>query len=210
MEVLEESELRKNYFYPDLPKGYQITQYDKPLAVAGRVEIEDDEGHEKIVRISRIHLEEDPGRLIHVAGGSGYSLVDYNRSGIPLLEIVTELDLRSPQEARRFLNRLRAILEYLEVFDGEREGALRVDANISIEGSERVEVKNISSYKGVEKALTFEVTRQRNLLRRGQKVGRETRHFMEARGITTSARSTGGGAGRPLLHRTRSPTVPGR
>lgn len=193
MEVLEESEFaRKNYFYPDLPKGYQITQYDKPLAVAGTVEIEDDEGHEKIVRISRIHLEEDPGRLIHVAGGSGYSLVDYNRSGIPLLEIVTEPDLRSPQEARRFLNRLRAILEYLEVFDGEREGALRVDANISIEGSERVEVKNISSYKGVEKALTFEVTRQRNLLRRGQKVGRETRHFMEARGITTSARSKEG------------------
>ncbi|MDI6867208.1 Asp-tRNA(Asn)/Glu-tRNA(Gln) amidotransferase subunit GatB [Methanoculleus sp.] len=190
MNVLEESEFaRKNYFYPDLPKGYQITQYDRPLAVAGTVEIEDDEGHEKIVRITRIHLEEDPGRLIHVAGGSSYSLVDYNRSGIPLLEIVTEPDLRSPQEARRFLNRLRSILEYLEVFDGDREGALRVDANISIEGSERVEVKNISSYRGVEKALTFEVTRQKNLLRRGQSVTRETRHFMEARGITTSARS---------------------
>ncbi|MDK2915603.1 MAG: aspartyl-tRNA(Asn)/glutamyl-tRNA(Gln) amidotransferase subunit [Euryarchaeota archaeon] len=189
MTVPEESEFaRKNYFYPDLPKAYQITQYDKPLAVKGTVEIEDDEGHEKIVRITRVHLEEDPGRLVHVAGGSKYSLVDYNRSGIPLLEIVTEPDMRSPQEARRFLNKLRAILEYLGVFDGEREGGLRVDANISLEGSERVEVKNISSYKGVEKALTFEVTRQKNLLRRGQKVTRETRHFMEGRGITTSAR----------------------
>ena len=136
-----------------------------------------------------MHLEEDPGRLVHVAGASKYSLVDYNRSGIPLLEIVTEPDMRSPQEARRFLNKLRTILEYLGVFDGDREGSLRVDANISLEGSERVEVKNISSYKGVEKALTFEVTRQKNLLRRGQKVTRETRHFMEGRGITTSARS---------------------
>lgn len=156
MKVPEESEFaRKNYFYPDLAKAYQITQSDKPLAVeGGTVEIEDDEGgHEKIVRITRAHLEEDPGRLIHVAGGSKYSLVDYNRSGIPpLLEIVTEPDMRSPQEARRFLNKLRTILEYLGVFDGEREGGLRVDANISIEGSERVEVKNISSYKGVEKA----------------------------------------------------------
>lgn len=190
MKVLEESEFaRKNYFYPDLPKAYQITQYDKPLAVEGTVEIEDDEGHEKIVRITRVHLEEDPGRLVHVAGGSKYSLVDYNRSGIPLLEIVTEPDMRSPQEARRFLNKLRTVLEYLGVFDGEREGGLRVDANISLEGSERVEVKNISSYKGVEKALTFEVTRQKNLLRRGQRVTRETRHFMEGRGITTSSRS---------------------
>lgn len=190
MRVPEESEFaRKNYFYPDLAKAYQITQSDKPLAVEGIVEIEDDEGHEKIVRITRAHLEEDPGRLVHVGGGSKYSLVDYNRSGIPLLEIVTEPDMRSPQEARRFLNKLRTILEYLGVFDGEREGGLRVDANISMRGSERVEVKNISSYKGVEKALTFEVTRQRNLLRRGQKVVRETRHFMEGRGITTSARS---------------------
>jgi aspartyl-tRNA(Asn)/glutamyl-tRNA(Gln) amidotransferase subunit B len=190
MRVPEESEFaRKNYFYPDLAKAYQITQSDRPLAVEGTVEIEDDEGHEKIVRITRAHLEEDPGRLIHIAGGSKYSLVDYNRSGIPLLEIVTEPDMRSPQEARRFLNKLRTILEYLGVFDGEREGGLRVDANISMEGSERVEVKNISSYKGVEKALTFEVTRQRNLLRRGQKVARETRHFVEGRGITTSARS---------------------
>jgi aspartyl-tRNA(Asn)/glutamyl-tRNA(Gln) amidotransferase subunit B len=115
--------------------------------------------------------------------------VDYNRSGIPLIEVVTDPDLRSPKEARRFINTLRTTLEYLGVFDGEREGGLRVDANISMEGGNRVEVKNISSYKGVEKALTFEITRQRNVLRRGLAVGRETRHFLEARGVTTSARS---------------------
>ena len=118
-----------------------------------------------------------------------YSLVDYNRAGIPLIEIVSEPDMRSPKEARKFLNKLRATLEYLSVFDSEKEGSLRVDANISIKGSERVEVKNISSYKGVEKALTFEITRQKNLLRRGQKVERETRHYLEARGVTQSSRS---------------------
>jgi len=191
LEVPEESEFaRKNYFYPDLPKGYQVTMYDRPLAVWGYLEIEGDDG-EKKVRITRIHLEEDPGRLVHKAGAGrvAYTLVDYNRSGIPLIEIVTEPDLRSPKEARRFLNKLRATLEYLGVYDGEREGGLRVDANISIRGSERVEVKNISSYKGVEKALTFEITRQKNLIRRGLRVDRETRHFQEGRGITTSARS---------------------
>ncbi|MDD1666809.1 MAG: Asp-tRNA(Asn)/Glu-tRNA(Gln) amidotransferase subunit GatB [Methanomicrobiales archaeon] len=182
---------RKNYFYPDLPKGFQITMYDRPLAVGGFLEIEADDGTEKRIRITRVHMEEDPGRLVHVGSGDRprYSLVDYNRSGIPLLEIVTEPDLRSPKEARRFLNTLRTTLEYLGVFDGDREGALRVDANISMEGGNRVEVKNISSYKGVERALTFEITRQRNVLRRGLAVGRETRHFLEARGVTTSARS---------------------
>jgi aspartyl-tRNA(Asn)/glutamyl-tRNA(Gln) amidotransferase subunit B len=118
-----------------------------------------------------------------------YSLVDYNRAGIPLIEIVSEPDMRSPKEARKFLNKLRATLEYLSVFDSEKEGSLRVDANISIVGSERVEVKNITSYKGVEKALTFEITRQKNLLRRGHVVERETRHYLEARGVTQSARS---------------------
>jgi aspartyl-tRNA(Asn)/glutamyl-tRNA(Gln) amidotransferase subunit B len=189
-EVLEEAEFaRKNYFYPDLPKGFQITMYDRPLGVNGYLEIEGEDG-EKKVRITRIHLEEDPGRLVHMGGGDRpkYSLVDYNRSGIPLLEIVTDPDLRSPKEARRLLNNLRSTLEYLRVFDGDREGALRVDANISIEGYSRVEVKNISSYKGVEKALTFEITRQRGLIRRGQTVDRETRHFLESRGITTSSR----------------------
>jgi aspartyl-tRNA(Asn)/glutamyl-tRNA(Gln) amidotransferase subunit B len=190
--VIHESEFsRKNYFYPDLDKAYQITQYDKPLAQGGHLGIEGDEGGEKRVRITRIHVEEDPGRLVHMGNAERgrYSLVDYNRAGIPLIEIVSEPDMRSPREARKFLNKLRATLEYLGVFDSEKEGSLRVDANISIVGSERVEVKNITSYKGVEKALSFEITRQKNTLRRGQKVERETRHFLEARGITQSARS---------------------
>ncbi|MDX8550305.1 Asp-tRNA(Asn)/Glu-tRNA(Gln) amidotransferase subunit GatB [Methanospirillum sp. J.3.6.1-F.2.7.3] len=189
--IRDESEFsRKNYFYPDLNKAYQITQYDKPLAEWGKLLIDGDDG-EKEIRITRIHLEEDPGRSVHMGttDRGKYTLVDYNRAGIPLIEIVTEPDLRSPKEARKFLNKLRATLEYLNVFDSEKEGSLRVDANISLKGSERVEVKNISSYKGVEKALTFEVTRQRNVLRRGQTVARETRHFVEARGVTTSSRS---------------------
>lgn len=192
LEILDECEFsRKNYFYPDLPKGYQVTMYDKPLGERGHLLVEDDEGQEKTVRITRIHLEEDPGRLVHKTGRdrAGYSLVDYNRSCVPLIEIVTEPDLRSPKEARRFLNKLRATLEYLDVFDGEREGSIRVDANISLKGHSRVECKNISSYKGVEKALNFEVTRQRNMLRRGAEIVMETRHFEEGKGITTSSRS---------------------
>jgi aspartyl-tRNA(Asn)/glutamyl-tRNA(Gln) amidotransferase subunit B len=191
-EILNESEFsRKNYFYPDLDKAYQITQYDKPLSEGGYLEIESDEGGEKKVRITRVHVEEDPGRLVHMGNAERgkYSLVDYNRAGIPLIEIVSEPDMRSPKEARKFLNKLRATLEYLSVFDSEKEGSIRVDANISIKGSERVEVKNITSYKGVEKALTFEVTRQKNLIRRGQKIERETRHYLEARGVTSAGRS---------------------
>jgi len=191
-EILNESEFsRKNYFYPDLDKAYQITQYDKPLAEGGYLEIESDEGGERKIRLTRIHVEEDPGRLVHMGNveRGKYSLVDYNRAGIPLIEIVSEPDMRSPKEARKFLNKLRATLEYLNVFDSEKEGSIRVDANISIKGSERVEVKNITSYKGVEKALTFEVTRQKNLIRRGQKIERETRHYLEARGVTQAGRS---------------------
>lgn len=191
-EIVNESEFsRKNYFYPDLDKAYQITQYDKPLAEGGYLEIESDAGGEKKIRLTRIHVEEDPGRLVHMGNveRGKYSLVDYNRAGVPLIEIVSEPDMRSPKEARKFLNKLRATLEYLSVFDSEKEGSLRVDANISIKGHERVEVKNITSYKGVEKALTFEVTRQKNLIRRGQRIERETRHFLEGRGVTQSARS---------------------
>ena len=190
--VLHESEFaRKNYFYPDLDKAYQITQYRQAACGRRVLEIDGDEGGERRIRITRIHVEEDPGRLVHMGNAERgkYSLVDYNRAGIPLIEIVSEPDMRSPKEARKFLNKLRATLEYLSVFDSEKEGSLRVDANISIRGSERVEVKNITSYKGVEKALTFEITRQKNLLRRGQNVTRETRHFLEARGVTQSARS---------------------
>ncbi len=185
---------RKNYYYPDLPKGFQITQYDFPIALNGLVRIEsagNGGGKEREIRIRRVHMEEDPGRLVYngTIDTAKYSLVDYNRSGIPLVEIVTEPDLRSPKEARIFLGKLRSILEYLGVFEGDLEGAMRVDANISVGGGERAEVKNISSYKGVERALSFEITRQKNLLRRGLVVKQETRHYDEVRGITISMRT---------------------
>ncbi len=181
---------RKNYFYPDLPKGFQISQYDRPLALGGYVTIELD-GEEKRIQLKRIHMEEDPGKLSYKGSitTAKYSLIDYNRSGAPLLEIVTEPVMNSPKEARLFLNKLRMILEYLDVFDGDLEGAMRVDANISLKGGGRVEVKNISSFKGVEKALSYEVMRQKNLLQRGRAVTRETRHFDEARNITVTLRS---------------------
>ena len=136
-------------------------------------------------------MEEDPGRLVHAGtiDKAAYTMVDYNRCGMPLLEVVTEPDLRSPKEARSFLDKLRSILEYLDVFDGNLEGSLRVDANISLKGGDRTEVKNISSFKGVEKALSYEITRQRNLRRRNAKVIQETRHFDEVRNITVSIRS---------------------
>jgi aspartyl-tRNA(Asn)/glutamyl-tRNA(Gln) amidotransferase subunit B len=181
---------RKNYFYPDLPKGFQISQYDRPLALGGYVTIETEQGEKKI-RLKRIHMEEDPGKLTYKGSitTAKYSLIDYNRSGVPLLEIVTEPVMESPKEAREFLNKLRIILEYLNVFDGSLEGAMRIDANISIKGGGRVEIKNISSFKGVEKALTYEITRQKNLIRRGREVVRETRHFDEINSITVTLRT---------------------
>ncbi|MEM0266601.1 MAG: Asp-tRNA(Asn)/Glu-tRNA(Gln) amidotransferase subunit GatB [Archaeoglobaceae archaeon] len=181
---------RKNYFYPDLPKNFQISQYDRPLALGGYVTIESD-GKEKKITLKRIHIEEDPGKLSYKGSitTANYSLIDYNRSGMPLLEIVTEPVISSPKEARTFLNKLRMILEYLKVFDGELEGAMRVDANISIAGGARVEIKNISSFKGVERALNYEIMRQKNLLKRGKAVVRETRHFDESQEITVSLRS---------------------
>nr|CBH36695.1 aspartyl/glutamyl-tRNA(Asn/Gln) amidotransferase, subunit B [uncultured archaeon]CBH39635.1 aspartyl/glutamyl-tRNA(Asn/Gln) amidotransferase, subunit B [uncultured archaeon] len=191
-EVQEETIFyRKNYYYPDLPRGFQITQYDFPIAFNGLVRIESNGGKEREIRITRVHMEEDPGRLAYkgTIDTAKYSLVDYNRSGMPLVEIVTEPDLKSPKEARIFLGKLRSILEYLDVFDGDLEGAMRVDANISIEGGNRAEVKNISSYKGVERALLFEITRQKNLLRRGLDVRLETRHYDEVRGVTLSMRT---------------------
>lgn len=214
---------RKNYYYPDLPRGFQITQYDFPIAFNGLVRIESESGNdngnsnnnsnsngndngngrrvkakakaktqekEREIRITRVHIEEDPGRLVYkgTIETASYALVDYNRSGIPLVEIVTEPDLKSPKEARIFLWTLKNILGYLKVFDGDLEGAMRVDANISVDGGERTEVKNISSFKGVEKALFFEITRQKNMLRRGITVQQETRHYDEVRGITLSMR----------------------
>lgn len=136
-------------------------------------------------------MEEDPGRLVHegTIDRSKYTLIDYNRSGMALLEIVSEPDIRSPKEARRYLDKLRNILEYLDVFDGNLEGALRVDANVSIMGGQRAEVKNISSHKGAERALLYEIVRQKNVIRRRGTVVQETRHFDEAREITVSMRT---------------------
>jgi aspartyl-tRNA(Asn)/glutamyl-tRNA(Gln) amidotransferase subunit B len=181
---------RKNYYYPDLPKGFQITQYDFPISSQGYIIIEGEDGELK-VRITRAHMEEDPGRLVHegTIDKSKYTLIDYNRSGMALLEVVSEPDLRSPKEARRYLDKLRNILEYLDVFDGNLEGALRVDANISIMGGQRAEIKNISSHKGAERALLYEIVRQKNVVRRGGVVVQETRHFDEAREITLSMRT---------------------
>ena len=184
---------RKNYYYPDMPKNFQISQYDQaggvPLAVDGFLTI--DVGKKrKNVRISRVHLEEDPGRLVHQGAidTSPYTLVDYNRSGITLLEIVTDPDLASPKEARIFLQKLRSILEHLGIFSGMLDGSMRCDANISLIGGTRVEVKNISSFKEVERALGFEIMRQKNLVTKGLSVQHETRHWDEDRRVTISLR----------------------
>lgn len=181
---------RKNYYYPDLPKGFQTTQYDFPIASEGKVVIEGEDG-EHVIGITRAHMEEDPGRLVHIGSidKSKGTMIDYNRSGMALIEIVSEPDMRSPKEARRFLDKLRNIIEYLDVCDTTLEGAMRFDANVSIGGGSRAEVKNISSHKGAERALLFEIVRQKNLLRRGGAVVQETRHFDEARGVTISLRT---------------------
>ncbi|WP_129114755.1 Asp-tRNA(Asn)/Glu-tRNA(Gln) amidotransferase subunit GatB [Halegenticoccus tardaugens] len=199
---------RKNYYYPDLPKNFQITQYDAPICRDGTIEVEI-EGERRAINVSRAHLEEDPGSLQHKGGSidtADYTLINYNRAGTPLMEIVTEPDFRSPKEARRFLAKLEEVLEYLGVFDSTRDGSLRVDANISMvpadeidaDGSideealaaaNRTEVKNISSHKGAEKALAYEVTRQKNAIQRGRAIEQETRHWDESRGITVSMRS---------------------
>ena len=190
-EIAEETQFhRKNYFYPDLPKGFQVTQYDYPIVSKGKVVIEGEDG-EHVVGITRAHMEEDPGKLVHIGSieKSKGVLIDYNRSGMPLIETVTEPDMRSPKEARRFLDKFRNILEYLDVFDGNLEGAMRVDANVSVHWGTRVEVKNISSHKGVERALLYEIMRQKNVIRRGGKITQETRHFDEGRGVTISMRT---------------------
>jgi len=177
---------RKSYFYPDLAKNFQISQYDAPLAEDGWIELDG-----KRIRIMRVHLEEDPARIVYVgpsAAESKYVLVDYNRSGIPLCEIVTAPDLSSPREARKFLQELASILEYLDVFDSRLEGSLRCDANISLEGGERVEIKNIAGFKEVEEALTFEVLRQSRALEMGKQIERETRGYDQKTGVTFSLR----------------------
>jgi len=174
---------RKTYFYPDLPKNFQITQYDSPLGVEGSFE-----SSERKVRITRVHLEEDPGKIRRVGkSGEEVSLVDYNRSGIPLVEIVTEPDLRSPAEARDFMTDLLIELRYLVGISYGDEQTVRVDANISV-GKERVEIKNILGLKNMERALKFEVVRQTRLLKAGKRVVRETRRFDEERKVTLSSR----------------------
>jgi aspartyl-tRNA(Asn)/glutamyl-tRNA(Gln) amidotransferase subunit B len=167
---------RKTYFYPDMAKNFQITQFEVPIGKNGFLTLSSG----KKVRIKRVHLEEDPAALVHEAGleASLHTLVDYNRSGVPLVEVVTEPDLGSPQEARDFLDQLSTVLDYLGVFD-LREGTLKADSNISFEGGARVEIKNITGKRGVEKALAFEAARQRALLAKGETIGRETRAFDE-------------------------------
>lgn len=188
---------RKQYVYPDLPKGYQISQYDLPLAVGGWLEFESG-GQLRRVGITRVHIEEDTGRLVHRDEGAGgeVSLVDLNRSGVPLLEIVGEPDLRSPEEARDYLVALRQVLRYIGASTGNmEEGAFRCDANISTRrqgdpgfGS-KVEVKNMNSFSAVERALRFEETRQRDVLSRGGSIPQETRGWVEDQGVTVSQRT---------------------
>jgi aspartyl-tRNA(Asn)/glutamyl-tRNA(Gln) amidotransferase subunit B len=185
---------RKNYFYPDLPKGYQISQYELPLAVNGSVEIPTADGEKKRVGITRIHMEEDAGKLFHDEA-KPFSYVDFNRTGVPLLEIVSEPDLRTPQEAADYLRMLRGMLQYLEICDGNmEEGSLRCDANVSIRptGSQtlgtRTEVKNMNSFRHVERALAYEIERQRKVIDEGGTVVQETRLWDPQKGITESMR----------------------
>ncbi len=186
---------RKNYFYPDLPKGFQISQYDLPISHDGWLNI-NTEGKERKIGIRRAHLEEDAGKLIH-RQQEEESLVDFNRTGIPLLEIVSEPDINSPQEAYDYLSQLKAILKYLEVSDcNMEEGSLRCDANISLmpkDGHQalgkKVELKNMNSFKGVKQALEYEVNRQRALLDKKSKVVQETRLWDVEKGATVSMRS---------------------
>ena len=199
---------RKNYYYPDLPKNFQITQYDEPICQDGHLECTVGD-ERRTIGIERAHLEEDPGSIKHKGGSidtAEYTLIDYNRAGVPLLEIVTGPDFRGPEEVRAFLAKLEEVLEYLSVFDASRDGSLRIDANLSVvdadevgedgaidqdvvEIANRTEVKNISSHKGAEKALAYEAQRQKNAIRRGRAVEQETRHWDESRGITVSMRS---------------------
>jgi aspartyl-tRNA(Asn)/glutamyl-tRNA(Gln) amidotransferase subunit B len=191
---------RKNYFYPDMPKDYQISQYDLPVCVGGRLEIEVD-GSRRPIGITRVHMEEDTGKTTHVGAGgrigqAEYALVDYNRAGVPLVECVSEPDLRSAEEARAYFTELRATLEALGVSDVRmEEGSLRCDANISTrragetELGTKVEIKNLNSVRSLERALRYEEERQRSALERGEPLVQETRHFDEETGATHTLRS---------------------
>jgi aspartyl-tRNA(Asn)/glutamyl-tRNA(Gln) amidotransferase subunit B len=185
---------RKNYFYPDLPKGYQISQYELPICTCGYIDLELNDAAKR-VHLTRIHMEEDAGKNIHDAH-SDASLVDLNRAGVPLLEIVSEPDLRTAAEAGAYLRTLRAILQYLGICDGNmEEGSFRCDANVSVrpEGSEtlgtKIEIKNLNSFKAIERAIEFEIERQIATLAEGGKLVQETRLWDESRGETRSMRS---------------------
>ncbi len=190
---------RKNYFYPDMPKNYQISQYDLPLAVGGYLDVELDGSFTRI-GITRVHMEEDTGKSVHVGEsgrihGATHSLEDFNRAGVPLMEIVTEPDMRSPEEARAFTAQLKSLLEYLEVSDVKmEEGSLRCDANVSLRqpGGElgvKVEVKNMNSLRALERALAYEVERQRDVLEAGGRLVQETRHWDAAANLTSPLRT---------------------
>lgn len=181
---------RKNYFYPDLPKAYQISQFDKPLCEHGYIEIEDDEGNKKKVRLLRIHIEEDAGKLNHNEFGVG-SLVDLNRAGVPLIEMVSEPDIRSSREAEQYLRKIKSILEYIEVSDCKmQEGSLRADVNVSVrkKGEEkfgtRTEMKNMNSFRAIVRAIEYEKDRQIEVLEEGGKIEQETLRWDDINGRT--------------------------
>ncbi|MCM0759800.1 Asp-tRNA(Asn)/Glu-tRNA(Gln) amidotransferase subunit GatB [Sporomusa sphaeroides DSM 2875] len=188
---------RKNYYYPDLPKNYQTSQYDLPIAVNGYLDIEVN-GETKRIGITRVHMEEDAGKLVHsgTISNSEYALVDYNRTGVPLIEIVSEPDLRSPEEAKAYLEKMRSILQYIDVSDCKmEEGSLRCDANISLRpaGTQpfgtKAELKNLNSFRSVQRGLEYEVERQTDVLEDGGRIIQETRSWDEAKGVTRSMRS---------------------
>jgi aspartyl-tRNA(Asn)/glutamyl-tRNA(Gln) amidotransferase subunit B len=183
---------RKNYFYPDLPKNFQITQYNvygySSIGVDGIYELDD----AKQIRISRIQLEEDPGRIAYSEGSMNVRnsvLLDYNRAGVALIEIVTEPDFTSPKEVRQFLNKLSLTLEHIDVCDTLLEGSVRCDVNVSMEGGNKVEIKNINSFREVEKAINYEIARQSSLYSRNLKIELETRHWDDRKKITYKSRS---------------------
>ncbi len=189
---------RKNYFYPDLAKNYQISQLYMPICEHGHIDIVLD-GQEKRIGVTRIHMEEDAGKLVHsgaTISTSDSSAVDYNRAGVPLIEIVSEPDMRSAEEARAYMENLKAILEYIDVCDCKmQEGSLRCDANISLmpvgakEFGTRAEIKNLNSFRALERAIRYEVERQREILEDGGRIVQETRTWDEANGVTLSMRS---------------------
>ena len=185
---------RKNYFYPDLPKAYQISQFDMPLCEKGYVEIENEDGEKKKIRLTRIHIEEDAGKLNHDEYGRG-SLVDLNRAGVPLIEIVSEPDIRSAEEAEKYLRKIKSILEYIEVSDCKmQEGSLRADVNVSVRKKgetkygTRTEMKNMNSFRSIVRGIEYEVERQIEVLENGGKVEQETLRWDDVSGRTFSMR----------------------